>query len=200
MSCHHRGVYITLLAAAWDNGGSLQLPIEIAARSARLDPRSLRDFMAKWPRCFRKVGSKLVNEKLAEQWSKYSEISEKRRNAANTRYPANAEHKHMQTWGSASAVASASANLRRTPLTPLGGGNGNGLSHDDLLKDKRNYGIIAWREGESIVIRTNGKRRVFTRRQEEDLSICGIVENAIEKIRGWGYWAERYVKAEEPPA
>ena len=97
--------------------------------------------------------------------------------------------------------SSSSSNLTtRTPLTPLGGGNG--LSHDDLLKDKRNYGIIAWREGESIVIRTNGKRRVFTRRQEEDLSICGIVENAIEKIRGWGYWAERYVpvKHEEPPA
>jgi uncharacterized protein YdaU (DUF1376 family) len=93
MTMHHRGIYITLLAAAWESDppGTLPLPLEATARSARLDIRSLRDFMAKFPRCFVEIGSKLVNEKLHQNWLNYQEISDKRRKAAETRYTANAK-------------------------------------------------------------------------------------------------------------
>lgn len=231
MSYHHRGVYITLLAAAWDNGGWLPAPAESAARAAKVDPRSVRDFLSKYPQCFISLrstrlrrdleaissrswleiepilsrdlgdfGSKLVNPRLLSEWLKYNTISEKRRSAAKSRYPANAEQKHLQKGGSAFASASASANLTTTPPLPPSRG-GNGLTHDDLLKDEKNYTLIQWRGEDAIVIRTNGKRRLFTERQRQDLSIVGIVEYAIEKIRAWGYWCEKYVptKPEERP-
>jgi hypothetical protein len=57
MSMHHRGIYITVRAAMWncEEPGTLPLPIELAARSAGIDPRSLRDFMAKFPKCFSQI-------------------------------------------------------------------------------------------------------------------------------------------------
>jgi uncharacterized protein YdaU (DUF1376 family) len=114
MSMHHRGIYIQLLAASWDQDepGTLPLPIEIAARSARLDPRSLRDFMAKSPRCFVEVGSKLVNRKLQKQWKDFQEYQEKQRVAANVRWHGKGTgsmQPHMQPQSSAFASASASA-------------------------------------------------------------------------------------------
>jgi hypothetical protein len=80
MNYHQRGLYIDMLAAAWDSDepGSLPLPLEIAARSVGCDVRSLRDLLSKFPRCFVQVGSHLVNEKLVEQARKYQEISKKR--------------------------------------------------------------------------------------------------------------------------
>lgn len=91
---------------------------------------------------------------------------------------------------SSSSSSSSSSNLNtKTPLPPASGG----LTHDDLLKDRRNYGLLDWRGEDKIIIRTNGKRRIFTRPQEQELSIVGIVEYAIERIRGWGYWCEKYV-------
>jgi hypothetical protein len=99
MKMHHRGIYATLLAAAWDSEepGTLPLPLDVAARSARIDIRSLRDFAARYIhiavtsardrdeiavrslrdrleidarslRCFVDLEGKLVNHKLREQW------------------------------------------------------------------------------------------------------------------------------------
>jgi hypothetical protein len=111
MNYHQRGLYIDMLAAAWDSDepGSLPLPLEIAARSVGCDVRSLRDLLSKFPRCFVQVGSHLVNDKLVEQARKYQEISKKRTSAANLRHHANASSQNMQVDHSAFAVASASA-------------------------------------------------------------------------------------------
>ena len=76
-----------------------------------------------------------------------------------------------------------------TPLPPVNGGNG--LSHDELLKD-RNYAYFTHR-GQAIVIRTNGKKRIFSAQQEHDLSIVGDADDAVRKVRSWGYWCEIYV-------
>ena len=118
MTPHHRGIYIDLLAAAWnsDEPGTLPLPLDFAARSAGLDIRILRDFMAKSPRCFREIGTKLVNEKLHEQWLSYKELSVKRSNAAKSRYAASAQLLHEQNGRSAFASASATA-IKEEPKT-----------------------------------------------------------------------------------
>lgn len=109
MSMHHRGVYITMLAASWDSEepGTLPLPIEIAAKLCRSDPRSLRDFVAKWPRCWVEVGSKLVNHKLRENWLNYRKISDIKRKAAEVRHGAYASHIDHSSSSSASSSASA---------------------------------------------------------------------------------------------
>jgi hypothetical protein len=100
------------LAAMWDSDepGTLSLPIEIAARSAGLDPRSLRDFMAKSPRCFVEVAGKLVNIKLRAQWQEMQQRHQaqsdagKRGNEIRWSKPSGGE-----SGGDRSAPASASA-------------------------------------------------------------------------------------------
>jgi hypothetical protein len=84
MSMHHRGIYITVLAAMWDSDepGTLPLPLEVSARSAGIDPRSLRDFMAKSPRCLVEIDGKLVNKKLRDQWNKLLEFKQSQADAA----------------------------------------------------------------------------------------------------------------------
>jgi hypothetical protein len=78
------GVYIQLLAAAWDSDepGTLPLPLEVASRSAGLDPRSLRDLVAKYPRCLIEIDGKLVNKKLRDQWEKLLEFKQSQADAA----------------------------------------------------------------------------------------------------------------------
>ncbi len=119
MSMHHRGVYITLLAAAWDNDqpGTLPLPVEVAARSVGLDVRSLRDFMSKCPRCFEEINGKLVNRKLLEQAAKMREISEKRSEAGKLGHQTNAEQ--VDSTAFAPAVAPAPAGKKKVIVTPI---------------------------------------------------------------------------------
>ena len=179
MSCHHRGVYITLLAAAWDNGGWLPLPVDLAARSARLDPRSLRDFLAKSPRSFVKIGSKLVNKKLQEQWAKYQGISEKRKKAAQSRYPANAEQ--MDHSASAVAFASASAQLKPPhPNPPATSREGTGLA---------DYSLQVY--GELVVIRKPANRRLWTQREQNGMQ-GKRAEDHVEFFQSKGFkaWIE----------
>jgi len=115
MSMHLRGIYITVLAAMWDSDepGTLTLPIEVAAKSAGLDPRSLRDFVSKSPRCLVEIDGKLVNEKLREQAVKYREISGKRAEAARLMHAANAQQKHRSASSSASSSAKQGEALHR---------------------------------------------------------------------------------------
>jgi hypothetical protein len=72
MSMHHRGVYITVLAAMWnsDEPGTLPMPIEDAAKAAGIDQRSLKDFMSKFPQCLVGLDGKVVSVELREQWTK----------------------------------------------------------------------------------------------------------------------------------
>ena len=84
MSPHQRGIRFNVLAAMWisDEPGTLPLPIEIAARLARSDPRSLRDLVAKYPRCFVEVDGKLVSEELREQYAKLLQFKQSQADAA----------------------------------------------------------------------------------------------------------------------
>jgi hypothetical protein len=116
MSYHHRGIYIELLSAAWDSDepGTLPLPIDLAARSAGLDPRSLRDFMAKSPGCFVEVGGRLVNIKLRSQYQEHEKFIESKRVAG---IKGNAVRWHSESHSDRSASASASASAINTKTT-----------------------------------------------------------------------------------
>ena len=107
MTMHDRGVYISLLSAAWDSDepGTLPLPLPIAARSARISLKNVRQFCAKWPQCFVQMDGRLVNHKLRENWLNYNQIREKRVKAGQKRQSARAQ----QVLSPASASASASA-------------------------------------------------------------------------------------------
>lgn len=203
MNRAERGLFWDLAAIAWDSDvpGTIQTTYEALAKRAGVRCSILRKFLSKFAKSFVKLDANstrlavtLTQPKLAEQWANYREISEKRRKAAESRYHANAE----QVQHSASASSSATAPKTKTPPLPPSKG-GNGLTHDELLRDEKNYALIQWRGEDAIVIRTNGKRRLFTERQRQDLSVVGIVEYAIEKIRQWGYWCERYVPTPKDP-
>ncbi len=120
MSFEDRGVYIDLLAMAWDSEepGTLTLPVP------GYNPRTIRSFLLRWPSTFTptksekesnetptkpqrelkksvftlkknqkkaEIGLKLENQKLSKQYLNLLEISEKRRKAAESRYHPNAE-------------------------------------------------------------------------------------------------------------
>jgi hypothetical protein len=116
MSMRHRGVYITALAAMWDSEepGTLPLPIEIAARSMGSDPRSLRDFVAKWPRCLVEIEGKLVNPKLRAQWQELQQrkqvLSDAAKRTNEKRWP---RPSPSESPSDRSASASAFASARR---------------------------------------------------------------------------------------
>lgn len=144
MNMHERGIYITLLAAAWDSDepGTLPLPVEIAARSARLDPRCLRNFLSKFPRSWREIGSKLVNEKLHQQWLSLSQFqqnaSDKGKKGAAARWSSTMPEA-MPGDGSASAFAFASANQKKEqPQTP----NPPSLSLDQIKTQLKTVGAM----------------------------------------------------------
>ena len=147
MTMHERGIYISLLAAAWESPepGTLPLPVESTARASGIDVRSLRCFLARWAtvqiedhgeiaersprdrreiaersrRCFVEIDGKLVNEKLRQNWLNYQQISEKRRKAAECRYAANAEQMHHPA--SSSAPAPKNKREEEPPPTPSKG-------------------------------------------------------------------------------
>lgn len=115
MNYHQRGIYIEILAAAWDSDepGTLPLPIEIAARSAGLDPRSLRDFMSKSPGCLIEIDGMLVQPKLREQWLKLKENADSYRDrgkkGADARWLRDSQAINQPSVKNATAFASASA-------------------------------------------------------------------------------------------
>jgi hypothetical protein len=215
MSRAERGLFWDMAAFAWDSEepGTITLPIQDFAKLLGVSPKVLTNFLVKFPKTFVKLSesfeetfgkldsslNKLVQPKLAKQWTNYKEISEKRRKAAETRY-ANAEHKDHSAFASASASAFAVASKPNTrpPLPPASGGNGNGFhSHDELLKDETNYSYMPWKRGH-IVIRTGRHKRVLSKGEVESMAGCSI-EAAVEKIRAKGFWAEIY-KPSEPGA
>jgi uncharacterized protein YdaU (DUF1376 family) len=127
MSLAEVGVYIQLLAAAWDSEDQGTLPIDKRQLSkiTGIDSRIVGRFLCKYPGTFREVAGELRNSKLCEQAAKYREISEKRASAAQSRYPAIAEQMHRPAVASASALAFEAAtaqekDLRRSPNAPCG--------------------------------------------------------------------------------
>ena len=143
MSLHDRGVYITLLAAAWESSdpGTLPLPIKATAKAAYLDVRTVKCFLRKWAslksqdrreiaeksprdradvsaisrRCFVEIDGKLVNEKLHDQWIERCQFHEN----AQGRGRKGAEAR----WGKKDALSNqesmlGDASSSAPPLTP----------------------------------------------------------------------------------
>ena len=134
MSRKDKGDYIELLAAAWesDEPGTLPLPIEIAAKSARLDPRVVRNFVSKYGGCFEEIDGKLVNKKLRDQWLALVQHAEHKRDAANTMWAKRREQDHataVHVQYSAFASSSASATA---PKVKCSTSNTNSQERDQL--------------------------------------------------------------------
>ena len=120
MNLHDRGVFITALNAAWDSEepGTLPANLDIAAKICRIQPRTFRNFLIRFPSTFKVIGDKMVSPKLSEIWANYQQISEIRRKAAESRHQkqdAIAEQEHQP----ASALASASALAPETKPKPM---------------------------------------------------------------------------------
>lgn len=186
MSRQERGDYIDLLAAAWDSEdpGKLPLPIEIAAKSAGLDPRVARNFLTKFPRCFEEIDGKLVSRKLAQQFERISKFAEsaslKGQKGAEARWHKDAPGiaQALPNDGIAVAVASAVAlSQLQPPLTPPNGG------------DEK----TPWSEfklgGGTVRVRVPKGRRLFTGRDSETM-VGSRPEDWVELLKRRGFEAE----------
>lgn len=174
MSRQQKGDYIELLAACWDSDepGTLPLPIELAARLARLHPRSLLDLRSKYPSIFIEVQGRLVNEKLRNQWLKYKEISEKRAKAAHSMHQSQTHASAQQMLYSASASASAPAITTKAPPTPRAAQSA--LRGQFVAHELRVAGGVV------IVMAPKHKKRFMTKTQAE-----AMVGSRPEEIAEW---------------
>ncbi len=70
------------------------------------------------------------------------------------------------------------------------------VTHDDLLKDKINYGLLQW-GGRYIVVRTGGDRReIISYNTAQAMTGCSA-EHMAEHLRADGLWAEVYTRADD---
>lgn len=108
MSRAERGLYVDLLALAWDSDhpGTIDLPLAEIAKTFGIKSEILRKFFGKFPETFQKIGGKFAQKKLQQQYAKSLEISEKRRQAASK---SSANAKQLGGSAFASAFSSASA-------------------------------------------------------------------------------------------
>ena len=79
MSRAEKGDLIEMLAASWDQDppGSLPLPVQLAAKSAGLDPRVVRSLITKFPKLWVEIDGRLVNPKLRAQWEELQQRQQK---------------------------------------------------------------------------------------------------------------------------
>ena len=218
MSFEDRGIYIDLLALAWDSEepGSLVLPIP------GYNPRTIRSFLLRWPSTFVSTGAerglnltpteaerrlkssrkeserylKFTNLKLKDQWVKMSQFQEKAsdrgKKGANARWyrnHASSIEQAMLNDGSASASSSASAFASNTS-TNINGGSTTHLAFTDRENHARAFFQIFWIPYPKKI----DEAGTFT-------SWCGMSpidqEKAAESIAGWvacEQWQEhRYV-------
>lgn len=109
MTHEQRGIYIDMLAIAWDSEepGIITLSEDALCHELRILKRSLRRLLAAFPACWRRERGVLIQPKLHEQWLKYQEIQQKRSSALRV--------KGGSASASAFAPASATANSTPTP-------------------------------------------------------------------------------------
>ena len=115
MSERDEGLFIRLLAYSWNSSdpGTLPLPLRLTARLTGKPLLRLRSFLDTNPMAFREVDGRLINDKLYSIWLGYKELSEKRRLASLSKN--NAIAKQLVHSALASALASASKDLKQTP-------------------------------------------------------------------------------------
>lgn len=175
MTLAERGVAVTLMAVAWDSERTGYLPADLTLLSkiTAISPRILRDFTANYPRFARRMGDEYQIERLAEQADNYRRLSTIRSNAAKSRYPANAEQMHLQNAHTASASAPASAKSNTTPPTP------------PLTRGEESF--FEWQR-QTIGVRMNGRRRLFSDRERENLA-GARAEEVVEFLKRKGLLA-----------
>jgi len=78
-----------------------------------------------------------------------------------------------------------------SPLPPVNGGTvENGLTHDDLLKDDKNYARMSW-GGQTIIVKTGRHRRIISRNTAESFA-GATAERMVEHLNRAGFWAAIY--------
>jgi hypothetical protein len=136
MSLRHRGVFITVLAAMWnsDEPGTLPLPLEVAARSAGLSIRSLRDFVSNSNRCLVEIDDKLVNLKLRAQWQ---EMQQRQQAQSDAGKRGNEKRWGKPSGGESGGDRSAPASAPASAFTP----KEEGCSLVHLSPDQKQSGL-----------------------------------------------------------
>lgn len=111
MNPKERGLYIDILALAWDSDepGTITMSVAQICRELRVFSATLRRLLADFPTTLRQEGDKFVQPKLREQWLKYKEISEKRQQAGS-KSSAIAQQKHHSAFASAFASSQSKDN------------------------------------------------------------------------------------------
>jgi uncharacterized protein YdaU (DUF1376 family) len=164
MSYHDKGIYIDLLAAAWNGSepGTIPLPLSLGAKVCRIHPTTLRRFLDQYPHLFVQQDGRLVNERLQAQWSHLQDVREQRVRAANIRYG----HANGCTNGHANgqastavAVATATANTKDNPPLPPRKPSG-GISIHPVFAGGKQY----------LVTTPSNVKRVVTRREMETMA------------------------------
>ena len=133
MSRAEKGDLIELLAASWDQDppGSLPLPVQLAAKSAGLDPRVVRSLIAKFPKLWIEIDGRLVNPKLRAQWEELQQRQQKLSDAGKRGNEARWQDSsggdsggdsQGESGGNRSASASASATASATASAKQQGG------------------------------------------------------------------------------
>jgi uncharacterized protein YdaU (DUF1376 family) len=213
MTLEEEGCYIRMLAYCWREGS---IPADHTLLS-RLCKNAPDEVLTVVERRFEKRGTRLIHLRLELERKKQKNFNKKQRMAGiasgkarrkkrlANEPPFNQRSDSVGTkTNSAFAFASSTAVLTTTPpvVPPKGGqnptppanGNGHKPTHDELLKDERNYQYIPWGFGH-IVVRMGRHKRLFTKGEIESLSGASI-ERAVEHIRTKGFWAEIYKSSE----
>lgn len=105
LKMEEHGLYHILLHNLWIAGGTLPSSPDELAMITRLNRRSFQRVFQKISHYFVVENGLIYNKRLLKEYQKASELSDKRRDAANTRYPAKA-------GASGPATSSAKAPLR----------------------------------------------------------------------------------------
>ena len=119
MNLKERGVFIEMMAAAWDSEkpGTLPLPLEVVAKCVGLDPRVVRNFVSKYSKLWKEVGNRLVQPKLQAQWRELSAFSANARVrgklGAEKRWGSHSSAKNQALPNDTSALAPASSSARQ---------------------------------------------------------------------------------------
>jgi len=213
MTLEEEGCYIRMLAYCWREGS---IPADHTLLS-RLCKNASDEILTVVERRFEKRGTRLIHLRLELERKKQKNFNKKQRMAGiasgkarrqkrlSNEPPFNQRSDSVGTkTNSAFAFASSTAVLTTTPpiVPPKGGqkplppanGNGHKPTHDELLKNEREYSAMAWGRG-FIVIRTGRHKRPFTKGQIDSMVGCTI-ERVVEHLHAKGFWAEIYKLSE----
>ena len=108
MNLKERGLYVDILALAWDSEepGTISMSLPQICRELRVFSATLQRLLTDFPTTLQKVGDKFIQPKLHQQWLELKEFIEKKSLAGKK---GNAVRWHTQSQPDRPAFASASA-------------------------------------------------------------------------------------------